>query len=329
MHGVKRSKGAASSQPKVMSAEEEAQLAEYQRLNRDLLDRHALKRYSEPDSLSLSTMVLRINPEHVTAWSFRRHCLLALRSPDHPGQEDESFAGALQEELPLTLLSFQRNPKAYPIWEHRKWVLAQITAPDWQAELALLEKLFKLDGRNFHAWDYRRYVISQLKQTHPSETLDADELAFSRHQIEANFSNFSAWHYRSKLLQSRLDQYDHHHHHHDGDDQGQAARKMKDTILATELEWVRGALWIDPNDQSAWLFHRWLLSQTQDEQIHAAEYASMAELLEVEPDAKWAIAALIRARPEEHAHLLDRLVALDPLRKHRYLDLIRPPAELP
>lgn len=102
-------------------------------------------------------------------------------------------------------------------------------------------------------------MISQLKQTHPSETLDADELAFSRQQIEANFSNFSAWHYRSKLLQSRLDQYD----HQEDDDQVQAARKMKDKILATELEWVRGALWIDPNDQSAWLFHSWLLSQSQ------------------------------------------------------------------
>ncbi|PLW22923.1 hypothetical protein PCASD_12015 [Puccinia coronata f. sp. avenae] len=283
MHGVKRSK-AATSQPKLKSAEEEAQLAEYKRLNQDLLDQHALKKYSEPDSLSLSTRVLRINPEHVTAWSFRRHCLLALRSQGNPNQEDQRFDSALQEELPLTLASFQRNPKAYPIWEHRKWVLGQMTTPEWQAELALLEKLFKLDGRNFHAWDYRRYVISKLRQSHPAETLDAEELAFSGKQIEANFSNFSAWHYRSKLLQFRLDRFDH-DDDDDNADQSQV-RKTKDKILAAELEWVRGALWIDPNDQSAWQFHRWLLSQTQDEQIQEAEYASISELLTVEPDAK-------------------------------------------
>ncbi|EFP89978.1 uncharacterized protein PGTG_16266 [Puccinia graminis f. sp. tritici CRL 75-36-700-3] len=322
MHGVKRSKGAPS-QPRPLTAEEDAQLAEYKRLNQELLGRHALKGYSESDSLSLSTMVLRINPEHVTAWSFRRHCLLTLRSQVDSDQANECYESALRDELPLTLASFQRNPKAYPIWEHRKWVLGQMTEADWQAELALLEKLFKLDGRNFHAWDYRRYVISRIKQSQPSESLDADELAFSGQQIEANFSNFSAWHYRSKLLQSRLDQYNQTHDNHDG--QG---RKEKEEILATELEWVRGALWIDPNDQSAWLFHRWLLSQTQDEQIQAAEYASIAELLEVEPDAKWAIAALIRARPVEHVHLLDRLIALDPLRRQRYLDLANPTAEL-
>ncbi|WAR53111.1 hypothetical protein PtB15_2B542 [Puccinia triticina] len=317
-HGVKRSK-AASSQPIPMTAEEDAQLAEYKQLNQQLLDRHARKGYSESDSLSLSTMVLRINPEHATAWSFRRHCLLALRSQADPDQDSQAFDHALRDELPLTLASFQRNPKAYPIWEHRKWVLGQMADADWQAELALLEKLFKLDGRNFHAWDYRRYVISRIKQSQPSETLDAEELAFSGQQIEANFSNFSAWHYRSKLLQSQLDQYDQAH-----DTDGGQDRKKKEDILVAELEWVRGALWIDPNDQSAWLFHRWLLSQTQDEQILAAEHASIAELLEVEPDAKWAIAALIRARPAEHAHLLERLITLDPLRRQRYLDLVQP-----
>ncbi|KAH9462647.1 hypothetical protein H4Q26_012188 [Puccinia striiformis f. sp. tritici PST-130] len=323
MHGVKRSKDG-SSQPKPMSVEEDAQLTEYKRLNQDLLERHALKRYSEPDSLSLSTMVLRINPEHVTAWSFRRHCLLTLRPRGDPDQEGQAFDGALQGELPLTLASFQRNPKAYPIWEHRKWVLAQMSVSDWKAELVLLEKMFKLDGRNFHAWDYRRHVISKIKHSQPSERLDADELAFSGQQIEANFSNFSAWHYRSKLLRSQLDQYDHIQPQDDGGNNGVEDRVEKDKILKSELEWVRGALWIDPNDQSAWLYHRWLLSQTRDEQIQTDEYASIAELLEVEPDAKWAIAALILARPVEYAHLLDRLVALDPLRKQRYLDLVRP-----
>ncbi|KAI9628740.1 hypothetical protein KEM48_011424 [Puccinia striiformis f. sp. tritici PST-130] len=162
------------------------------------------------------------------------------------------------------------------------------------------------------------------QHSQPSERLDADELAFSGQQIEANFSNFSAWHYRSKLLRSQLDQYDHIQPQDDGGNNGVEDRVEKDKILKSELEWVRGALWIDPNDQSAWLYHRWLLSQTRDEQIQTDEYASIAELLEVEPDAKWAIAALILARPVEYAHLLDRLIALDPLRKQRYLDLVRP-----
>lgn len=284
-------------------------MEEYKNFNQDLLTRNKIKQYADPTSLSLSTAVLRLNPEHVTAWSFRRHCLLALRSGS--ADKELSFDKILQDELALTFASFQRSPKAYPIWEHRKWVLANIFEADWQAELKLLEKLLKLDGRNFHAWDYRRYVISRIKESGQSAlTLDQDELYFSGQQIESNFSNFSAWHYRSKLLQSQLDRYDH--------NEGRAG---KDARIREELEWVRGALWIDPNDQSAWLYHRWLLSQTQDEGIRSSEFRSIQELLEIEPDSKWAMTALLFYQPRKHQHYVDRLLTLDPLRKQRYLDL--------
>lgn len=53
-----------------------------------------------------------------------------------------------------------------------------------------------------HAWDYRRYVIASLPKTFSPPRTAADELKYTQKKIEANFSNFSAWHLRTKLLGS-------------------------------------------------------------------------------------------------------------------------------
>lgn len=56
-----------------------------------------------------------------------------------------------------------------------------------------------------HAWNYRRYVLASIPPNPvgsmaPLRT-PASELAYTRKKIEANFSNFSAWHQRSKIFE--------------------------------------------------------------------------------------------------------------------------------
>lgn len=46
-----------------------------------------------------------------------------------------------------------------------------------------------------HAWNYRRYVLASM----PVKKPNAEELAYTTKKIQTNFSNFSAWHQRSKI----------------------------------------------------------------------------------------------------------------------------------
>ena len=52
-----------------------------------------------------------------------------------------------------------------------------------------------------HAWNYRRYILESM----PVKRSETTELVYTKRKIEANFSNFSAWHQRSKVLSSLWD----------------------------------------------------------------------------------------------------------------------------
>jgi len=65
--------------------------------------------------------------------------------------------------------------------------------------------------------------------------------------IKKNFSNFSAWHYRSKLMPRIFGP----------DDLGYIIPLTK---IKEDLETLKHAFFTDPKDQSPWNYHEWLLS---------------------------------------------------------------------
>jgi geranylgeranyl transferase type-2 subunit alpha len=164
--------------------------------------------------LDSSAAVLHWNPELYTAWNARKECLLWARDTSHAETEvkevkedvkevaQEAISWNLAIELELTQSAIQMNPKSYWAWYHRRWILVHIatcTLKEWTRELALCNKLLDLDSRNFHCWDYRRFVVERLHELQAEQSA-VDELAYTTHKIHQNFSNYSAWHLRSKLL---------------------------------------------------------------------------------------------------------------------------------
>jgi geranylgeranyl transferase type-2 subunit alpha len=114
----------------------------------------------------------------------------------------------------------------------------------------LCNKFLSMDERNFHCWDYRRFVVQNSEEV---TTNDAEELQYTMDRINVNFSNYSAWHYRSKLLIALEEEKE-----EDG------AKIINESTRRQELDLILNAAFTDPDDSSAWFYHKWLLGRPDD-----------------------------------------------------------------
>jgi geranylgeranyl transferase type-2 subunit alpha len=236
----------------------------------------------------------------------------------------------LQGELALTQASLTRNPKAYGAWFHRKWMLQQCRPATkiLEGELALTAQLLQLDERNFHCWNYRRFVVAALQgswdgswatppmgpqvssssstttttntttttssTSMPTELL-LQEWDFTRAKIKENFSNFSAFHYRSQLLPFRLALLLH------GDDS--STMVVKD-LIEEELALVEDAICTEPDDQTAWWYHAALLWMNENTTTTTTNSTTTNS-----DDDNSNLFKVDAGRLEEHADLLRELLA--------------------
>ncbi|KAF7359357.1 Rab-protein geranylgeranyltransferase [Mycena sanguinolenta] len=225
MHGVKRVRET----PEAAAAKklrEQSKIKEYLALNDDVLAKHPT--IGLAGALDLTTRILQINPEFYTVWNYRRNILLQGIFPERPvevilnklapnlhltGSSPKEINDLLTDDLSMTTVALKMHPKVYWIWNHRRWCLENV--PDgpgtstegdvngwrkinWDKEMYVVDKMLEADSRNFHAWSYRRYVLARMPVARP----EAAELAYTTRKIESNFSNFSAWHQRTKILTS-------------------------------------------------------------------------------------------------------------------------------
>ncbi len=125
-----------------------------------------------------------------------------------------------------------------------------------------------MDERNFHCWNYRlltallylkeiplRLESSDLAKQAEVEFL-TKECEMAEKLIKKNFSNYSAWHYRSKLmpeLYTRLP--------NDGPYLIPLDKIQEDLAL------LKHAFFTDPKDQSPWNYHEWLISLLSPVQV--------------------------------------------------------------
>ncbi|ETW85709.1 hypothetical protein HETIRDRAFT_470846 [Heterobasidion irregulare TC 32-1] len=246
MHGVRRVRESLKVQEE-KKQKEKAKLAAYLALTDKVLSKKKSNDWSG-EAFELTSRLLNINPEFYTIWNYRRNI---LTRGIFPSSSPAEINGILSNDLDMTTTALKAHPKVYWIWNHRRWCLENI--PDggdnndehgwrkasWERELFIVEKMLDADARNFLAWGYRRYVLASMPVRRP----EIVELASTTRKIEANFSNFSAWHQRTKVLASLWD----------------SGKLDKHSSLQQEFDLVQNAMYTDPNDQSVWLYHRWLI----------------------------------------------------------------------
>lgn len=320
MHGVRRQKLTAEAQA-VKHARDQKKIEHYNGLVDAVF---SVRSAGSLDIASLSKTrdVLKINPEFYTVWNCRR----------------EQISAHLSEQVLVDELSFVQEclllfPKCYWIWNQRVWVLEAQETPNWSKELSLVGKLLARDGRNFHGWHYRRMVIAKLETIHGSMT--ADEFDYTTAAIKKDFSNFSAWHNRTKLIPKYLNEN---------------TSIDRRNFMNGELEMLRQAMYTDPDDQSIWFYHRWVLTAGQIITLSVedltvllkAEIEAIMELTEIEPDSKCDLhlysllitgclhslfyyrkylAEVSDTKPGVNImDYIDRLKTIDPMRRNRYCD---------
>ncbi|RKP02215.1 hypothetical protein CXG81DRAFT_7141, partial [Caulochytrium protostelioides] len=210
----------------------------------------------DEESRSLSLKLVHMNPEFYTCWNYRRNALLSLVASSSPQPVD--VAKMLDDELMLTLSCLKKYPKSYWVWNQRQWCLENHPQANWAQELKFVDKMLQMDARNFHGWGYRRYVVAHAE---PRVTA-RHELAATRAKIADNFSNYSAWQYRAQVFDDAftdlLASYP------EGLAEATAAARYLE-VVKQDLELVRNALFTDPDDQSAWLYHARLLGMTRSD----------------------------------------------------------------
>ena len=324
---------------------------------------------------------------------------VVVRQQKNEEEEEERLKNVVKEELHVSEQGLRRNPKSYCAWEHRRWVIARLYDRILSSssssssergnedssllpfmkdvvlrEREMLETLLNADDRNFHAWNYRRFVVDKITRYHfngEHDRMNEEEVAddvienrtreeeakYAREKISKNFSNYSAWHHRSVHFE-QLD-----------DDKNQAAVTTETSssssptrfqaVLDAEFELVSQAFFTEPEDQSAWMYHRWLLSQLDAYSSSSSsssknaykiqtlqrELDRITEVSEMEPTCKWP--ALVCARLHKllakemkldddferradvilkHSikakELYEKLLLLDPLRKGYYRDVL-------
>ncbi|KAI8615778.1 hypothetical protein BC830DRAFT_261376 [Chytriomyces sp. MP71] len=193
----------------------------------------------DDSSLALTTAVLDMNPDAYAAWNLRRRILSCLWAPKNDEEAVHQMAKADLKWIEKLVRSY---PKSYWLWVHRGWLLDNMHPdPDWDRELILCQAMLDMDARNFHGWDYRRAILKKS-----GRTADASELEYTAAKIRQNFSNYSAWHYRGKLIARSA-----------------MADAERDAVVQKDFETVRNAIYTEPADQSAWLYQRWLLGEKE------------------------------------------------------------------
>ena len=254
-HGVKKSDVKELTEEE--KAKNELQLKKLKAIQDQILKIRAKNKYDQKtmDFLLKSSVLM---PDYPTLWSIRK----ILMEQYLPTLTDDQAMEYLQKEIKSILPIMMKNPKSYLLWYHRVWCLVKCIEIEIKkgtlleksvliGEIELCNKFFLKDDRNFHCWNYRVKILSLISIYFQNtfQKFIENELKFTIEKITMNFSNFSAWLYRSKLIPIYFVQ------HNIKWNTKEALDFFKD-----DLELIKKAIYTDPKDQSPWNYLSWIIT---------------------------------------------------------------------
>ena len=254
-HGVKKSDVKELTEEE--KAKNELQLKKLKAIQDQILKIRAKNKYDQKtmDFLLKSSVLM---PDYPTLWSIRK----ILMEQYLPTLTDDQAMEYLQKEIKSILPIMMKNPKSYLLWYHRIWSLVKCIEIEIKkgtlleksvliGEIELCNKFFLKDDRNFHCWNYRVKILSLISIYFQNtfQKFIENELKFTIEKITMNFSNFSAWLYRSKLIPIYFVQ------HNIKWNTKEALDFFKD-----DLELIKKAIYTDPKDQSPWNYLSWIIT---------------------------------------------------------------------
>ena len=240
----------------------------FQHLTNKLFDLRPREKNQEllDECFKLTGEILAINPDFYTVWNIRKENILKFIELNGSDTNEK----CLKDELLFTLDCLKKNEKSYSVWQHRIWILSKMPISEYDNEISLCNLFLTKDERNFHCWDYRNY-ISDIAKTDLKKEFD-----FTTEKINSNFSNFSAWHRRHKLLLRGLSMTE-----------GKCPEECDIKLIwPSEYTMILNALYTDPSDQSPWLYHNWLIKNNFNH-LNCDHLKALEDLMSMEPDNRW------------------------------------------
>ena len=272
-HGVKKSEVKELTEEE--KAKNELQLKKLKAIQDQILKIRAKNTYDQKsmDFLLKSSVLM---PDYPTLWSIRK----ILMEQHLPTLTDDEAMEYLLKEIKSILPIMMKNPKSYLLWYHRIWSLVKCIEIEIKkgtlleksvliGEIELCNKFFLKDDRNFHCWNYRVKILSLISIYFQNtfQKFIEDELKFTIEKITMNFSNFSAWLYRSKLIPIYFVQ------HNIKWNTKEALDFFKD-----DLELIKKAIYTDPKDQSPWNYLSWIITNLGENNLLTIEYSNVFKI---------------------------------------------------
>jgi geranylgeranyl transferase type-2 subunit alpha len=265
------------------------------------------------------------NPKSYSTWHHRRWAV------------GSGFC-SLERELLLVEKLLEADDRNFHGWGYRQFIARKMGLPV-ERELAFTQKKIEQNFSNYSAWHYRTALLPAMySSAEEQEQEDAIELDVGALVVEKEEEENAEKQENldSSALESEINKVE----------KGEPATTAAATsiergtptsasaavpaeVLDQEFELVKQAFYTEPEDQSGWFYHRWLLgcslaryqktvntasdSNTREEKVDTAGNAATAvaargalvntlttqaemckELLDIEPDAKWPLLTYTR-----------------------------------